>query len=145
MAEVLYKYLSSDSKGGNSLFCIRWLEKNECDIFNEHLDLCGQAAISATLWDEIYDEGTIYAGLFVNDKMVARACVEKYSDDCWEVGDVRVAVPYRNQGYAHAICAYVLNYIVLQMKKPTMRTEESNVIMQHVIEDLGFTSCGIIQ
>ena len=145
MAEVLYKYLSSDSKGGNSLLCIRWLEKNECNIFNEHLDLCGQAAIPAELWDEIYDEGTIYAGLFVNDKMVARACVEKYSDDCWEVGDVRVAVPSRNQGYAHEICAYVLNYIVLQMKKPTMRTEESNVIMQHVIEDLGFTSCGIIR
>ena len=81
MAEVLYKYLSSDSKGGNSLSCIRWLGKNECNIFNEHLDLCGQAAIPATLWDEIYDEGTIYAGLFVNGKMVARACVEKYSVD----------------------------------------------------------------
>ena len=94
MAEVLYKYLSSDSKGGNSLLCIRWLEKNECNIFNEHLDLCGQAAIPATLWDEIYDEGTFYAGLFVIGKLVSRACVEKYSDDCWEVGDVRVAVPY---------------------------------------------------
>ena len=145
MAEELYKYCSNDTKEIDSLLCIRWLEKNECNVFNEHLEICGQSIIPTTLWNEIYEEGTIYAGLFVDDKMVARACVEKYSDDYWEVGDVRVAVPYRNQGYAHEICAYVLNYIVLQMKKPTMRTEESNVIMQHVIEDLGFTSCGIIQ
>ena len=101
--------------------------------------MCGQAVIGNTLWDKIYDEGTIYAGLFVDGKMVARACVEKYSDFYWEVGDVRVAISYRNRGYAHEICIFVLNYIISQHKIPTIRTEEKNVIMQKIIEDLGFT------
>ena len=36
----------------------------------------------------------------------------------------------------------VLDYIISQQKNPTMRTEEENIIMQKVIGDLGFTSCG---
>ena len=139
MAEILYKYLSREQRELNSSLCIKWLDKNELQTFNNHLELCGQAVIGNTLWDKIYDEGTIYAGLFVDGKMVARACVEKYSDFYWEVGDVRVAISYRNRGYAHEICIFVLNYIISQHKIPTIRTEEKNVIMQKTIEDLGFT------
>ncbi len=139
MAEILYKYLSREQRELNSSLCIKWLDKNELQTFNNHLELCGQAVIGNTLWDKIYDEGTIYAGLFVDGKMVARACVEKYSDFYWEVGDVRVAISYRNRGYAHEICIFVLNYIISQHKIPTIRTEEKNVIMQKIIEDLGFT------
>jgi len=89
----------------------------------------------------MYDTGTVYAGLFIDGKMAARACVEKYSDLYWEGGDVRVAVSYRGRGYAHEICKFVLNYIILYQKIPTMRTEEENIIMQKVIKDLGFTLC----
>lgn len=128
----------------DSTLCIKWLDEKEFNVFNAHLELCGQAVINNALWNEIYDEGTIYAGLFVDSKMVARACVEKYSDIYWEVGDVRVAIPYRSRGYAHEICIFVLNYILSQQKVPTMRTEEKNIKMQNVIKDLGFTSCGTI-
>ena len=141
MAEVLYKYLSKEKREVNSSVYIRWLDKAELQIFNNHLELCGQSVIDNTLWDDIYNKGTIYAGLFVEDKMVARACVEKYSDFYWEVGDVRVAKSYRNRGYAHEICIFVLNYIISQQKIPTMRTEEENIIMQKVIGDLGFILC----
>ncbi|MBE5949047.1 MAG: GNAT family N-acetyltransferase [Lachnospiraceae bacterium] len=142
MAEILYKYLSKEKREVNSSLYIRWLDKAELQIFNNHLELCGQSVIDNTLWDDIYNKGTIYAGLFVEDKMVARACVEKYSDFYWEVGDVRVTKSYRNHGYAHEICIFVLNYIISQQKIPTMRTEDENIIMQKVIEDLGFTLCG---
>ena len=138
MAEILYKYLSKETKTLDSEHNIKWLNKDELHTFNEHLKLCGQAVIDSAVWDDIFEEGTSYAGLFIDGKMVARACVEKYSDTYWEVGDVRVVTDYRNRGYAHEICAFVLNHIVLQQKIPTMRTEEKNIIMQKVIEDLGF-------
>lgn len=144
LAEILYKYLASEKRNINSLLRIKWLGKSEFNIFNDHLELWGQTVIDNTLWDEIYNEETIYAGIFTEDKMVARACVEKYSDTYWEVGDVRVATLYRNHGYAHEICAFVMNYIISQQKIPTMRTEENNIKMQKVIEDLGFTLCGTI-
>ena len=141
MAEILYKYLSKELKKNKSSLDIKWLDKNELQTYNNHLQLCGQTTIDNTLWDKIYEEGTIYAGLFIDGNMVARACVEKYSDSCWEVGDVRVATSYRGCGYAHEICIFVLDYIILQKKIPTIRTEADNIIMQKVIGDLGFTLC----
>ncbi len=144
MAEILYKYVLNEKRKIDSTLRIRWLDKSELGIFNVHLELCGQSAIDKSLWNAMYDETTMYTGLFVGDKMVARACVEKYSDTYWEVGDVRVATPYRNLGYAHDICTFVMNYIISQQKIPTMRTEEKNIKMQMVIEDLGFTSCDSI-
>ena len=70
--------------------------------------------------------------------MVARACVEKYSLNAWEVADVRTAAPYRARGYASAVCAFVLDYILAHGRTATIRTEADNVKMQRVIEKLGF-------
>ena len=53
------------------MLCIKWLSKEDLHVFNNHLEMCGQAAIDNTLWDEIFEEGTIYAGLFIDSKMVA--------------------------------------------------------------------------
>lgn len=118
---------------------IRWLSDNEYSIFNAHLELCGQKQLAKLSWDEIYNEGTVYCGYFTEGKMAGRACVEKYSESAWEVADVRVAKPYRNQEYAYKLCYFVLSYIVSQGKIATIRTEEDNFAMQRVIEKIGFT------
>ena len=143
MAETLYKYLLNKPINRYFGHDIKWLERDDSDIFNNHLELCGQAKINKAMWDKMYDEETRYAGLFIEGKMIARACVEKYSDLYWEVGDVRVAQAYRNQGYAHEIGTFVMNYIVSQQKVPTMRTEEDNIKMRKVIEDLGFKAAEV--
>ena len=140
MAEILYKYFLEDNSKSDTSLCIRWLGKEELQVFNNHLELCGQSVIDDTLWDAIYKEGTIYAGIFIDSMMVARACVEKYSNEAWEIADVRVAREFRNKGFAYNVCLYVLQYILENRKIPTMRTEEDNYPMQKVIAKMGFTS-----
>ena len=71
--------------------------------------------------------------------MVARACVEKYSFNAWEVADVRTAKQYRGNGYAGQVCSFVLDYIIGHGKTATIRTEEDNIKMQRVITKLGFS------
>lgn len=118
---------------------IRWLSVDEYTVFRMHLGLCGQKPLPESMWTDIYEEGTVYCGLFVEDMMVGRACVEKYSPNAWEVADVRVAKPYRNRGYACRLSYFILSYILSQGKDATIRTEEDNLAMQRVIEKLGFT------
>ena len=140
MAEIIYKYLSENKKELDSSLYIKWLDKNDLQVFNHHLEMCGQTIIDNALWDKIYDAGTIYAGLFFDGKMVARACVEKYSNDAWEIADVRVVKTFRNKGFAYAVCSYVLHYILNNKIIQTIRTEEDNYSMQKVISKLGFIS-----
>ena len=139
MAEILYKYSLTEKRKIDSSLCIRWLSKEELHIFNDHLKLCGQSIIDNTLWDEIFDEGTMYAGLFIDSRMVARASVEKYSNEAWEVADVRVVREFRNKGMAYNMCLYILQYILENKRIPTIRTEEDNYPMQKVILKLGFS------
>ena len=136
MAEILYIY------GGNKALSYdkesRWLGVDELDTFNEHLALCGQKPLGQHIWDKIYAEGTMYCLIFEDGLPVARACVEKYSEDKWEVGDVRVVKEYRNCGMAYDACVFVLDYILENGRQPTIRTEEDNVAMQRVIARMGF-------
>ncbi len=118
---------------------IRWLTVGDYAIFREHLELCGQRVLDEAKWKSAYSDGTIYCGLFVEDKMVSRACVEKYSINAWEVGDVRTAGPYRGNGYARQVCSFALNYIIAQGRTATIRTEADNGSMKKVIEKLGFS------
>ncbi len=119
---------------------IRWLEQQDYIIFCEHLALCNQKAISNEVWLDIFQSGTMYCGVFVENKMVSRAAVEKYSADTWEVADVRTANAYRYQGYAKQSCLWVLNYILNNRKNATIRTEHDNFKMQSIINKLGFTA-----
>ncbi|MBR5985097.1 MAG: GNAT family N-acetyltransferase [Clostridia bacterium] len=118
---------------------IRWLTKEDYELFCEHLKLCGQRVLEKTKWEQAYNEGAVYCGMFLGGQMVSRACVEKYSQNAWEVGDVRTARPYRGQGYAHQTCSFVLRYIIEQGKTATIRTEADNGAMKKVIADLGFS------
>ena len=138
MAEIIYRY---DGEISNTAFPaeIRWLDKSELSLFNEHLTLCGQRNLTESEWDEVCEEGTVYCCYFVDGIPVARACVEKYSADKWEVSDVRTAQPYRNKGYAYLLCRFVTDYILSSGRTPTIRTEEDNLSMQKVIYRLGFT------
>lgn len=138
MAEIMYVY-NKKSVDNNISCAIRWLEvEKDYDIFNGHLELCGQKSISKSIWEDMHRDGTMYCGLFINEIMVARACVEKYSDEYWEVADVRVVQKYRNKGYAKVICRSVLDFIMKNGKNATIRTEEDNLIMQEIIDSLGF-------
>ena len=118
---------------------VRWLSVDDYDVFRDHLRLCGQRALDEAEWKKAYADGTVYCGLFVEGEMVARACVEKYSLNAWEIADVRTAKPYRGHGYACQVCSFVLNYILAHGKTGTMRTEEDNANMRRVIEKLGFS------
>ncbi len=137
MAEIIYKYHAANITIDRTLD-IRWLSTNDYDSFIYHLKLCGRNPIDEKTWTSIYDQNIVYCGIFINDMMVARACVEKYSDMCWEIADVRVVKDYRNKGYATQICLFVLNYIISNWKSATIRTEEDNDCMQRVISHLGF-------
>lgn len=135
--EILYKRatpLPEKSSPPN----IRWLTIQDYEIFNQHLALCGQKPLSQDVWKEIDAEGTVYCGLFLNNHMIARAAVEKYSPGRWEVADVRVVKSHRCQGYAFEVCAFVLRSILNAGKTATIRTEEDNLAMQRVIARLGF-------
>lgn len=142
--EILYEKQSRPFCGEPAFSDIRWLSADENAVFGAHLELCGQKPLTQSTWAEIYDEGTLYCGLFAEGEMVGRACVEKYSQSAWEVADVRVAKPYRNQGYAYRLCRFVMAYIFSQGKIATIRTEEDNVAMRRVIGKLGFTKAGDI-
>ncbi len=145
MSEIIYsqKYshisqIQAIEKQMDLHFNIKWLETQNYRVFCEHLKLCHQNSISDKVWSDIEQSGTIYCGIFVGNKMVARAAVEKYSDDTWEVADVRTANEYRGRGYAHQLCLFVLYYIFKNEKNATMRTEDDNFKMQHIIKKLGF-------
>ena len=138
MAEIIYQYpLKSTNCFEND--SIQWLNVDDLDVFNKHLSECGQRSVSGAVWKQIQESGTRYCGLFVGSNMIARACVEKYSDTKWEVADVRTVKAYRNRGFAFQVCNFVLQYILAHEKTATIRTEEDNFAMQSVIAKLGFT------
>ena len=137
MAEIVYQYIGEKKERGFESYC-RWLEESEHEVFCRHLELCEQKPVSVAVWKEIWQEEIEYSGLFIDDKMVARACIERYSEDYWEVADVRVVKAFRNRGYAYEICLFVMNKIIERGKIPTIRTEETNEAMKQVIRKLGF-------
>ena len=137
MAEIVYQFVGN--KVENNTRNIQWISREQLDLFNTHLSLCSQNLLTQSMWEEIYDEGTIYCILFENGIPVARACVEKYSNEAWEVADVRVVKSHRNKGVAYEVSLFVLKYIVDNKKIATIRTEEDNYPMQRVISKLGFT------
>ena len=136
MAETVYIYHGPipEAPAGD----IRWLAPSEYEVFARHLALCGQKPLPREIWDELEGEGTAYCGLFADGEMVARAAVERYSEDLWEVSDVRTAKPYRNRGYAEALCRFVMRLILDSGRTPTIRTEDDNAAMRRVIGKLGF-------
>ena len=138
MAEIIYQHTAQCVNESNNPH-IRWLCADDLDPFNSHLRSCGQCPLSDATWNKILKEGTIYCGLFIGNDMVARACVEKYSDTKWEVADVRTVKGYRNRGFAFQISNFVLQYILAHGKIATIRTEDDNWAMQKVISKLGFT------
>ena len=137
MPEIVYQLSSMNVPHPNA--DIRWLSQNESQTFNTHLVLCGQRPIGDDIWDQIGKEGTVYCLLWDNGVPAARACVEKYSEEKWEVSDVRTMKDHRNKGFAYQVCLYVMQYILSQGKTPTIRTEADNYAMQRVIGKLGFT------
>lgn len=140
MSELLFQFTgkSKDLNFNNQNKCIRWLTVQDYSIFARHLELCGQTPICEETWKEIYSKGTIYCGVFENDIMIARACREIISSGQWEIADVRVVQDFRGKGYAFQICQFVLSYILLNNKTPTIRTEDTNYPMLKVIHNLGF-------
>ena len=137
MAEIVYRYPGLTASTADAAD-IRWLKPEDLSVFEEHLALCGQKFDTETLWAAIWADGTEYCVLYADGKPVARACIEKYAADKWEVSDVRTAREYRGRGYAYRICAVVRNAILAQGKTPTIRTEQDNLAMRRVIEKLGF-------
>ncbi len=117
---------------------IRWLRPDERRLFNAHLRLCSQNTLSIQKWNEIMKTGVRYCALFVDNKMIARACIEKLTNRYWEISDVRVAKEYRDRGYATTICGFVANEIIKSGRIPTIRTEKTNNAMLKVIEKLHF-------
>ena len=136
MPETVYVYHGPTPEAPTE--AVRWLDSLEYEVFVRHLALCGQKPLAREDWDELEGEGTSYCGLFEDGEMVARAAVERYSEEYWEVADVRTAKAYRNRGYAEAVCRYVMRLILECGRTPTIRTEDDNAAMRRVIAKLGF-------
>ena len=136
-SEILFRY-TSETLPSFSSTQIRWLGPDERRLFNAHLRLCDQNTLSFKKWNGIIKTGVRYCGLFADNKMVARACIEKLTDRYWEISDVRVANDHRNRGYATTICGFVANEIFKSGRIPTIRTEKTNNAMLKVIEKLHF-------
>ena len=119
---------------------IKWLKMpDDYELFCEHLrDFSIDRKFSIDLWVKWEEWGTSYCGLIKNGKIVASATVEKYLEDKWETGDVRVWKSERRNGYAKQICYFVTKFILENNKIATICTEEDNIPMQHVINALGF-------
>lgn len=119
---------------------IRRLTEDDCELFNEHLTLCGQEKklVSAENWRRWLGEGTEYFLLFEDGKPVTRCGIERYSADKWEAGDVRCAVEYRKRGLAAELVAYVTKIILESGKIATCRTLPDNHAMLKVMEKVGY-------
>ena len=123
---------------------IRWIKLPD-DLYSVYLfskdrkpDIIFDEKEMLESFQKWYENGCIYCALFVNERIVASAAVEKYSEDKWETGDVRVLRDERNKGYAKQICYFVTKYILENNKTATCHTEEHNIAMQKVIDALGF-------
>ena len=136
-SEILFRYMEG-TLPSFPYAQIRWLGSDERRLFNAHLRLCGQNTLSIQKWNGIMKTGVRYCGLFVDNKMAARVCIEKLTNRYWEISDVRVAKEYRDRGYATAICSFVANEILSSNRIPTIRTEKDNTAMLKVIQKLKF-------
>ena len=136
-SEILFRYTEGTLPSFPS-DQIRLLRPDERRMFNAHLRLCSQNTLSIKKWNGIMKTGVRYCGLFIDNKMVARACIEILTDRYWEISDVRVAKDHRNRGYATTICGFVANEIIKSGRIPTIRTEKTNNAMLKVIEKLHF-------
>ena len=139
MSELLFEYCGNHLES-NSESIIK-LSSVDTNTYNEHLKLCGQREISEAEWREVYANDTVYYLLFEKGIPVARAAIEKLSNDVWEISDVRTAKPFRNRGFSERICRYVISHILSENRKVTIRAESDNLPMLRVIEKLGFKPC----
>jgi RimJ/RimL family protein N-acetyltransferase len=126
---------------------IRWIKLPD-DLYAIHLfsldrkpNVIFNEKESLDFFQKCYENGEIYCAIFVDERVVATAAVEKYSEDKWETGSVRVLRSERNRGYAKQICYFVTKFILENGYIATCRTEEDNISMQKVIHALGFTLC----
>lgn len=124
---------------------VRWLTAADYKIFTDHLISCGQRVLSQAAWADLIERGINYCGLFADGQMVARACIEPLAPDVWEVADVRVNHRMRNRGYAKRVCHFIAEYILVNRRTVTIRTEEDNLPMQRVIAFLGFRELGPVE
>ncbi len=136
-SEILFRYASETSPVVPDWSVLR-LGPKERTLFNRHLRLCRQKPMARKQWRKIIQADIGYYGLFVDENMVARGCIEKLTDRYWEISDVRVARAYRNRGCATAICAFLTDEILQCGKIPTIRTEKDNAAMRKVIQKLHF-------
>ena len=90
-------------------------------------------------YQQWYEKGCIYYILLVDERIVATAAIEKYSNDKWEAADVRVLRSERNKGYGKQIVYFVTKCILDHGITATCYTEDDNIPMQKVINSLGFT------
>ena len=141
MSEIVYKFTDKNARCclTESNVSVYRLERDDYLVFLRHLELCGQCPISRETWEQIYDEGIVYFGIFTDGEMASRACIEIISPNEWEIADVRTVCQYRKQGYAFQLCLFVLDQILSGGKMPTIRTKKDNLPMQKLIDKLGFT------
>ena len=126
---------------------IRWIKLPD-DLYAMYLfsldrkpDISFNEKESLEFFQKCHENGEIYCAIFVDELIVATAAVEKYTEDKWETGSVRVLRSERNKGYAKQICYFVTKFILDSGYIATCRTEEDNISMQKVIYALGFTPC----
>jgi len=153
MAETVYGLIEAGrlvdfEVDGSDLRMLDFLEDEDYFDFNAHLRRCYLVPIGDDVRNAILTLDTEYFGLFVNDgtenRLVARACVERYSPDKWEISDVCVEGSYRDRGYEEMVVCAAAKYILANGRRPTMRAYENDRALIRVIANTGFVKIGVV-
>lgn len=85
--------------------------------------------------DDVWDDYVIW----VDQKIVSRAAVWKYSPTAWEVAAVATLPEYRGKGYSEMLVAHCTATILSNGMVATCTTDGANTAMRRVLEKVGFT------
>ena len=133
---------------GSDLRMLDFWEDEDYYVFNAHLMRCYLIPIGDDVRNAILTLDTEYFGLFVDDgggaRLVARASVERYSPDKWEVADVCAEPAYRRRGYEEMVVSAAAKFIFANGRMPTMRAYPDDRALIRVIANTGFVQIGVV-
>lgn len=84
------------------------------------------------------DENWIDYVIIIDNRIVSRSSVWKYSEDKWEVAAVHTLPEFRGKGYGTQVVSCCSDYIISNRKTATCTTDEANIPMRKLAEKIGF-------
>ena len=116
---------------------VRWLDW-DADFTRTQGLLAPGFALTRAGWDEARRSGYRYAGVVVEQDLLALAAEFRFSDQAWMLAAVRTALAHRRQGYGLQVCAFITAHILANGRLATCETAEDNLAMLATAHRLGY-------